>query len=150
MIDNLFYQLRQLEKENCRTFSTYDLKKSNNGYVFLTLHRPSNIDSKQCFEEIAGALSHIAAERQIIFPVHPRTKKMLEQFVIKLSNNIECLPPLGFKESLFLWKDAALVMPDGNGFQEQTTAMGAPCVILRAGLYSSPSRRAVAPLTTLS
>ena len=131
MIDNLFYQLRQLEKENRIMFSTYDLKKSNNGYAFLTLHRPSNVDSKDTFEEIAAALNQIAEERPILFPMHPRTKKMMEQFKIELSNNVVLLPPLGFKEALFLWKDAKLVMTDSGGLQEETTAMGVPCITLR-------------------
>jgi UDP-N-acetylglucosamine 2-epimerase (non-hydrolysing) len=131
MIDNLFYQLSQLEKENRRTFSTYDLKESNNGYAFLTLHRPSNVDSKETFEEIGAALNQIAEERPILFPMHPRTKKMMQQFDIKLSDNIKLMPPLGFKEALFLWKDARLVMTDSGGLQEETTAMGVPCITLR-------------------
>jgi UDP-N-acetylglucosamine 2-epimerase (non-hydrolysing) len=131
MIDNLFYQARKLEKGDGRSFSTLKLKKEKKDYVFLTLHRPSNVDSKECFEEIAGALNHISAERPILFPVHPRTQKMMDQFEIKLSNNILLLPPLGFKESLFLWKDSAVVMTDSGGLQEETTALGVPCVTLR-------------------
>ena len=56
---------------------------------------------------------------------------MMDQFNIKLSDNIFLLPPLGFKESLFLWKDARLVMTDSGGLQEETTALGVPCVTLR-------------------
>jgi len=76
-------------------------------------------------------LNYIAAERPILFPVHPRTKKMMDEFNIELSDNISLLPPLGFKESLFLWKDARLVMTDSGGLQEETTALGVPCVTLR-------------------
>lgn len=131
MIDNLFYQIRQLETYDCIQFPTYNLKEKCNGYIFLTLHRPSNVDSRETFEGIASALNRIAEEKPILFPVHPRTKKMMEQFGIKLSLNIELLPPLGFKESLYLWKDAALVMTDSGGLQEETTAMGVPCVTIR-------------------
>ena len=56
---------------------------------------------------------------------------MLTQFGIKLSENIHCLSPLSFMESLFLWKDSRLVMTDGGGLQEETTALGIPCVTLR-------------------
>jgi len=131
MIDNLLYQIQQLKTYDCARFSTYNLKGNTNDYIFLTLHRPSNVDSKETFEGIAKALNFIAEDRQIFFPVHPRTKKMMEQFDIKLSDKIELLPPLGFKESLFLWKYAALVMTDSGGLQEETTALGVPCVTLR-------------------
>jgi len=131
MIDNLLYQIQQLKTYDCTRFSTYSLKGNANGYIFLTLHRPSNVDSKETFEGIAKALNSIAEEKPIFFPVHPRTKKMMEQFDIKLSENIKRLPPLGFKESLFLWKDAAVVITDSGGLQEETTAMGVPCVTLR-------------------
>ena len=56
---------------------------------------------------------------------------MMDTFGIQLSSNIIQLPPLGFRESLFLWKDAALVMTDSGGLQEETTALGIPCVTLR-------------------
>jgi UDP-N-acetylglucosamine 2-epimerase (non-hydrolysing) len=131
MIDNLFHQLKKLDEENGRTFSTYDIKKSSNDYIFLTLHRPSNVDSKESFEEIAAALNHIAEDRPILFPVHPRTQKMIDKFNIKLSEEIAQFSPLGFKESLYLWKDAALVMTDSGGLQEETTALGVPCITLR-------------------
>ena len=131
MIDNLFYQAKNLENHDGRNFSTFKLKQQNKDYVFLTLHRPSNVDTKESFEEIAGALNQIATERPIFFPVHPRTRKMMEQFKISFSENIHLFSPLGFKEALFLWKDAALVMTDSGGLQEETTAMGVPCVTLR-------------------
>lgn len=131
MIDNLLFQLRKLEKENCKHFSTFGIKEDKKKYLFLTLHRPSNVDTAEGFNEIASALNHIAEEFPILFPVHPRTRKMMDTFGIQLSSNIIQLPPLGFRESLFLWKDAALVMTDSGGLQEETTALGIPCVTLR-------------------
>lgn len=83
-------------------------------------------------ENIATVLNRIAHDDiPIIFPVHPRTSKMLDRFGIELSNNIYKLPPLGFLESLYLWKDALLVITDSGGLQEETTALGIPCVTLR-------------------
>jgi len=131
MIDNLFYQVKRLDDSSAEQFSTYKLKEDRNNYAFLTLHRPSNVDTRQSFEEIAAALNHVAEERPIFFPVHPRTEKMMNQFNIRLSTNIVLLPPLSFKESLFLWKDASVVMTDSGGLQEETTALGVPCVTLR-------------------
>jgi UDP-N-acetylglucosamine 2-epimerase (non-hydrolysing) len=67
----------------------------------------------------------------IIFPAHPRTRKMMEQFQITFSENIKMLPPLGFMDSLRLWKDAKVVLTDSGGLQEETTALGVPCVTIR-------------------
>ncbi len=131
MIDNLFYNLKQIEDDDGDKFSTYRIKQEMNDYAFLTIHRPSNVDIKENFEEIAGALNHIGEERSILFPVHPRTQKMIKQFDIKLSNEIVLLLPLSFKESLFLWKDASVVLTDSGGLQEEATALGIPCVTLR-------------------
>ena len=63
-----------------KAFSTYPLKAENGAYAFLTLHRPSNVDSKENFHEIVDALNTIAEKRPIFFPVHPRTKKMATEF----------------------------------------------------------------------
>ncbi len=131
MIDNLYFQLNKLKTENVDRFPSADLKSTHERYAFLTLHRPSNVDSKDKLSEIVAALNHISREIPIFFPIHPRTQKMLKQFGSNLSDNIFILPPLGFQESLFLWKDAALVMTDSGGLQEETTALGVPCITLR-------------------
>jgi UDP-N-acetylglucosamine 2-epimerase (non-hydrolysing) len=131
MIDNLMHNLKTLESEDCTRFPTFTLKQEKKDYAFLTLHRPSNVDSREQFEEIASALNQIAEEIPILFPVHPRTRKMMELFEIDLSERIVLLPPLAFKEALFLWKDAKIVLTDSGGLQEETTAIGIPCVTLR-------------------
>jgi UDP-N-acetylglucosamine 2-epimerase (non-hydrolysing) len=131
MIDNLFFQLERLKETDKISKKILKLKEEIKNYVFLTLHRPSNVDIKEKFEEIIHALNFIAVERQIIFPVHPRTRKMLEQFNLNLSKKIICLAPLSFRESLFLWKDASVVLTDSGGLQEETTALGIPCVTFR-------------------
>ena len=131
MVDNLFYQVKKLAQGDSEEFHTARIKKGLDGYAFLTLHRPSNVDQKENFEEIVGVLNEIAGERAILFPVHPRTEKMLKEHDIALSDKIKRLPPLGFRESLFLWKDAAVVLTDSGGLQEETTALGVPCVTLR-------------------
>jgi UDP-N-acetylglucosamine 2-epimerase (non-hydrolysing) len=131
MIDNLFHQIEQLADENLSLLPTYKLKKELGEYIFLTLHRPSNVDSRETLAGIAGALNEISVETPIVFPVHPRTQKMLDEFDIQLDERISLLPPLDFKESLFLWKDAIIVMTDSGGLQEETTALGVPCMTLR-------------------
>jgi UDP-N-acetylglucosamine 2-epimerase (non-hydrolysing) len=131
MIDNLFHQLKKLKEDSVENFPTFEVKRQNTPYLFLTMHRPSNVDDRETFSGIAEALNEISLGRPILFPVHPRTRKMIEKFDIRLSSNIHLLPPLGFRESLFLWKDAEVVLTDSGGLQEETTALGVPCITLR-------------------
>ncbi|WDN88309.1 UDP-N-acetylglucosamine 2-epimerase (non-hydrolyzing) [Desulfosarcina sp. BuS5] len=95
------------------------------------MHRPSNVDTGETLNEIVSALNEISDDMPIVFAVHPRTGTMIDQFNIRFSDNITLLPPLGFKEALFLWKDAAVVITDSGGLQEETTALGVPCITLR-------------------
>ena len=131
IIDNLFYQVEKLNGDMSEGFATAKIKKKLGDYAFLTLHRPSNVDTKSGFGEIVEALNSITAKMPILFPVHPRTKKMMEEFSFHLSDNIFLFSPLSFKESLFLWKDAKIVLTDSGGLQEETTALGIPCVTIR-------------------
>ncbi len=133
MIDNLLYQNGKLDSGavDVRSLSVYPMKPEKGSYAFLTLHRPSNVDNAGTFRGIVSALNEIGERTPIVFPVHPRTRKMAEQFGITFSKGITLLPPLGFKESLFLWKDAAVVLTDSGGLQEETTALGVPCVTIR-------------------
>ena len=128
MIDNLFHQLSRLDG---MVFDTTSLKEALGEYLFLTLHRPSNVDNPDVLNKIADTLNEIALSIPIIFPVHPRTRKRLEEFKIKMSENIKVIKPLSFNESLYLWKDARAVLTDSGGLQEETTALGVPCLTLR-------------------
>lgn len=131
MVDNLFYQVALLQKQPDEGFENYGLKSQIGNYAFLTLHRPSNVDNRATFVEILEALSAIADKYPIIFPIHPRTRKMLAEHGLQLHKNITLLSPLGFREALFLWKDARFVLTDSGGLQEETTALGIPCVTIR-------------------
>jgi UDP-N-acetylglucosamine 2-epimerase (non-hydrolysing) len=131
MIDNLLHQVNRLKSESGDGFSASPLKKDLGTYAFLTLHRPSNVDTAEAFGEVASALNDIARELPIVFPVHPRTEKMMKMHGVALDSNIHQLKPLGFREALYLWKDARIVLTDSGGLQEETTALGIPCVTLR-------------------
>ena len=131
MIDNLLYQKEKLEEEMTSDFSVSELKAGLDNYIFLTLHRPATVDNRENLSDVVNALNRIAKETVIIFPVHPRTKKMIDTFELELSDNIIQLEPLGFKESLFLWKDAVMVLTDSGGLQEETTGLGIPCYTVR-------------------
>jgi UDP-N-acetylglucosamine 2-epimerase (non-hydrolysing) len=133
MIDNLLYQADKLKEGtvDIHKLSVHALKQERKRYAFMTLHRPSNVDNHATFQGIVSALNDIAENLPILFPVHPRTLKRAEQFGIQFSKQIVLLPPLGFTASLFLWKDAEVVFTDSGGLQEETTALGVPCVTIR-------------------
>jgi UDP-N-acetylglucosamine 2-epimerase (non-hydrolysing) len=100
-------------------------------YVLLTLHRPSNVDDPGQLAEIVEAVEEIAADVPVICPLHPRTHTRLESFGLSF-NNARALPPLGYLEMLSLMSSAGLVMTDSGGIQEETTALGVPCLTLRS------------------
>ncbi|MDQ6986484.1 MAG: UDP-N-acetylglucosamine 2-epimerase (non-hydrolyzing) [Mariprofundaceae bacterium] len=131
MIDNLLYQVSKLEDAPASDFVYADLKQELGEYIFLTLHRPSNVDCREVLAGLVQAVNHIAEQTPVVFPVHPRTRKMIDKFKLNFSEHVHCLPPLGFKEALYLWKDAQLVLTDSGSLQEETTALGVPCITLR-------------------
>jgi len=131
MIDNLLRQAELLDVRGAENFTTGALKKSLGEYIFLTLHRPSNVDDCEVLAGIISVLNEISVRLPIIFPVHPRTRKMIDYFGLELATGIHQLPPLGFRESLFWWRDARLVLTDSGGLQEETTALRIPCITLR-------------------
>lgn len=130
MIDNLFFQLEKIQENDIKSYDKLGFCKGSK-YLFLTLHRPSNVDCRDTFLEIVSALNSIAEDVPIFFPVHPRTGKMIDMYHIEFSENIKKLPPLSFREALYIWKDAAIVLTDSGGLQEETTALGVPCITIR-------------------
>ncbi|HEC93015.1 MAG TPA: UDP-N-acetylglucosamine 2-epimerase (non-hydrolyzing) [Candidatus Atribacteria bacterium] len=130
MIDNLCFQLEKINNFK-KNFVTATLKSQLKNYLFLTLHRPSNVDNKKTLSEIFDVLNKVSKKIPIIFPIHPRTKKQIDKFEIKIASSIYMIEPLSFSESLFLWKDAKAVLTDSGGLQEETTALGVPCLTLR-------------------
>jgi UDP-N-acetylglucosamine 2-epimerase (non-hydrolysing) len=107
-------------------------------YATLTMHRPSNVDDKQTFEGILGALSEISKDLPILFPIHPRTRKMVDKFDLghyfnngKQVQGIWLSEPLGYLEFLHLNMNARMVLTDSGGIQEETTVLGIPCITMR-------------------
>jgi UDP-N-acetylglucosamine 2-epimerase (non-hydrolysing) len=131
MIDNLFYQVEQLKQLDTSVFPTHALKLKLGRYGVVTLHRPSNVDDAPALRGIAAALIDISRTLPLVFAVHPRTAQTLERFGIVFPNSITSTAPLPYMEFLNLWKDAALVLTDSGGLQEETTALGVPCLTLR-------------------
>jgi UDP-N-acetylglucosamine 2-epimerase (non-hydrolysing) len=131
MIDSL-----QRNLEVARALPTRErLSIEDIDYALLTLHRPSNVDLRDSFERILTALEAIAAKLPIVFPVHPRTRKTIAE--LGLSDRVEAIKdlrliePLGYLDFLNLSSSARLVLTDSGGIQEETTALGIPCLTLR-------------------
>jgi UDP-N-acetylglucosamine 2-epimerase (non-hydrolysing) len=131
MIDNLFYQLLKLNQTGRTAVTSASLKEQFSCYGAVTLHRPSNVDDRATLKRLAGTVSRLSKELPLVFPVHPRTKRNLDRFGITLNGNVIRTDPLSYMEFLDIWKDASLVLTDSGGLQEETTAMGVPCLTLR-------------------
>ncbi len=131
MIDSLFNNLERAKTS--KIHSNLGVDKGN--YGVLTLHRPSNVDNKEAFEGIITALEKIGKRIPLVFPLHPRTKNRLEQF--NLTERLESIPnivltgPAGYLDFISLMSESKLVLTDSGGLQEETTALGIPCLTLR-------------------
>ena len=132
MVDNVMHQARQLTAMDRSGYETQALKDQLGArYGVVTLHRPSNVDSPEALAGIARALNRVADELPLVFPVHPRTRSNLQKIGLALSPNIHLMAPQPYMSFLNLWKDATLVLTDSGGLQEETTALGVPCITMR-------------------
>ena len=131
MIDSLFNNLERAKESTIHA----DLNIEKGNYGVLTLHRPSNVDEEQAFSRILDALEQIGSRIPLVFPLHPRTKNRAEQF--RLTERLEAIPnivltgPAGYLDFVALMAESKLVLTDSGGLQEETTALGIPCLTLR-------------------
>jgi UDP-N-acetylglucosamine 2-epimerase (non-hydrolysing) len=131
MIDSLLTQLERAHQSSARA----DLGLADKEYALLTLHRPSNVDDATVFVRVIDALEEISQRLPIVFPAHPRTRKMIEE--LGLADRVEkikhllVIDPVGYLDFLHLLSGARLVLTDSGGIQEETTVLGIPCVTLR-------------------
>jgi len=135
MIDTLRYSLRQAVPAG-QTLSRHGAAADwgQRGFAVLTLHRPSNVDDPGTLRALLGAIHKISRRLPVVFAVHPRTRAKIEQHglgPVLEAQSVLCLPPLGYLEMLGLMQAARLVLTDSGGIQEETTALGVPCVTLR-------------------
>ncbi len=106
----------------------FDLRPRN--YALCTLHRPSNVDDSEVLGRILGAMGKLAERIPVLFPVHPRTRARLGELGT-IPSGIRLAEPLGYNEFLSLMSDAAMLLTDSGGIQEESTALGVPCLTLR-------------------
>ena len=141
MVDTLFYQRgssvgeRGNRAEDPDRLLVYQFKKqmAERGlrYAVVTLHRPANVDDPERLAGLLQALASLSAQIPVVFPVHPRTQRALDHLRPSLGSDVHIFPPLPYMAFLDLWSDAALVLTDSGGLQEETTALGVPCLTLR-------------------
>jgi UDP-N-acetylglucosamine 2-epimerase (non-hydrolysing) len=101
-----------------------------NKFALVTLHRPSNVDDAAVLGDILDALKKISDRMPVVFPIHPRTRKRIEEFSLNL-NGVRTVDPLGYLEFLNLTSNAGVVLTDSGGLQEETTILRVPCLTLR-------------------
>jgi UDP-N-acetylglucosamine 2-epimerase (non-hydrolysing) len=129
MIDTLFRY-----RERARQSDVLDrLHLTPAGYAVLTLHRPSNVDDEGTLGMLLGAVARIQAEIPVVFPVHPRTRRRLEALaaVLPPMPGLRLADPMPYLDFVQLMSEARCVLTDSGGIQEETTALGIPCLTLR-------------------
>jgi UDP-N-acetylglucosamine 2-epimerase (non-hydrolysing) len=131
MIDSLVHYRRKagqsqvMEKLGVRTRE----------FTLVTLHRPSNVDTLEGLDRILSIFERVTPRTTVLFPLHPRTKKMIDQYGLSgrigAMKNLKLTEPLGYLDFLRLLDNAQLVLTDSGGLQEETTYLGVPCLTLR-------------------
>jgi UDP-N-acetylglucosamine 2-epimerase (non-hydrolysing) len=102
----------------------------SNSYFVLTLHRPSNVDGMEVFKKLLHQISELSRGRPVIFPVHPRTKKLLSSFD-ETFPNIHFIEAQGYLSFIFLIRNAFAVLTDSGGITEEATVLHVPCITFR-------------------
>ncbi len=119
MIDNLLYYVKQKQKQK-------------EEYILVEIHRPANVDNKESLEEILKSLKILSDRIKVIFPLHPRTKKMIEKF--NLSSYLETIDvrsPMGYFEFIKIMSNSKVVLTDSDGIQQETSVLNIFCVSIR-------------------
>jgi UDP-N-acetylglucosamine 2-epimerase (non-hydrolysing) len=129
MIDTLV----AFEDEIVRADILNELGIKRNEYILMTMHRPSNVDTKEGLMRIVNIISHYSSEYKVVFPVHPRTRSKFKEYNIDIEHNnrIILTEPKDYFSFQKLILDCAWVITDSGGIQEETTFRGVPCYTLR-------------------
>lgn len=127
MIDTLLAQRRRAEDSNILEL----LNLAAGDYALITLHRPSNVDDARKFEGLLDAFREIQQNLTLVFPIHPRSRKALNGMAQSTSPNLQMIEPVGYLDFVKLMSHSRMVFTDSGGIQEETTALGIPCITLR-------------------
>jgi UDP-N-acetylglucosamine 2-epimerase (non-hydrolysing) len=127
MIDTLLAERHRAEASDIRQRIGVDRQ----AYAVVTLHRPSNVDDRDTLTGLLFALGEIATHVPVVFPVHPRTRGRIRDFGLDVPAGLLLVEPLGYLDFLKLYSESSLVLTDSGGIQEETTALGVPCLTIR-------------------
>lgn len=132
MIDSLV----RFREKGRRSEIAKTLGVEGKNYTLVTIHRPSNVDEKENLTKVLGMLERLAERSTVVFPVHPRTRKMMDDFgltgEVQSHRGMVLCEPLGYLDFLCLLDGAALTITDSGGIQEESTFLGVPCLTMRA------------------
>ncbi|HIP32149.1 MAG TPA: UDP-N-acetylglucosamine 2-epimerase (non-hydrolyzing) [Crocinitomicaceae bacterium] len=134
MYDNTLFFIQENKKQSVSVFEKYDIPSEN--FILTTMHRPSNVDQIETIDSILRALNTVAEKhgKTIVLPLHPRTKKIIEEdeSLRKLTDNeqVKIIPPASFLEMIDLEKNADLVVTDSGGVQKEAYFVEKPCLIM--------------------
>lgn len=126
MIDTLLKQEPRFKQPSC--WNEIGLKEKK--YVVMTLHRPANVDEEHKLKDLIDQIIEHSEDLELVFPVHPRTKKIMENLEIQ-HDRLHMIDPLGYLEFNYLVKNSKIVITDSGGITEETTVLGIPCMTLR-------------------
>jgi UDP-N-acetylglucosamine 2-epimerase (non-hydrolysing) len=121
MIDNLLY------------YANGDRESDIDPTILVEIHRPSNVDDREKLREIVVALNNLSERYHVVFPIHPRTRKMIDNFNLwkYLDPNVDCCEPMGYFDFHFYMKNSKCVITDSDGVQQETSILNIPCVSIR-------------------
>ena len=126
MIDSLLHVLPRARAS--RAWERFGLDPG--GYALVTLHRPANVDERDMLRDLLAVLERVGARLPVLFPVHPRTRKMIEEHGLT-PRRVRLVEPVGYRDFVALESAARLVLTDSGGIQEETTVLGVPCLTMR-------------------
>ncbi len=125
------YECISIAKKKSKILDRHNLKKDV--FILMTSHRPATVDNKRNLKTVIETVGFIANKysKKIVFPIHPRTKKMIEKFKINLPDNLLLIDPIGYLDMLQLQNESFLILTDSGGLQEESCILEKKCIVIR-------------------
>jgi len=118
-----------IEKAENNSFILEKLSLNSKNFYLLTLHRPYNVDNPRTLGKILSSLS--GSGKIIVFPIHPRTRKIIKKYNLRFGRNIKLIEPIGYLDMIYLEKNSCKIITDSGGVQKEAYLLRIPCVTVR-------------------